>query len=78
MNEKMKDTYQQMFEEHCEGAEPDYLEWFVEEFTPKGVNWADEEEAKRAIARLVKEIDECFANREEVLRDCEITPDMLP
>ena len=70
-------VYREIFENHCEAAEPEYLHWFQGEFAPNMVNWADENAAKGALKCLVREVCECFGNYEEVLEAYGLTQAML-
>lgn len=52
--------YRSLFEENCEGADPDYLGWFETEFNPDDINWDNQEEADAALERLKEEMAEAY------------------
>lgn len=65
----LENIYRQLFAENCEAAEPEYLEWFEYEFDPDEVDWANSENSKDAMCRLVDELCDVGYDRDTLIAE---------
>lgn len=79
MEEKLDELYGvycNLYNEQLEAAEPDYAEYFTDEFAPPDEPWKDKETAASYMGNLLGELYESCDNIEEVLDDAGFTEEL--
>ncbi len=74
--EELYDVYCNLYNEQLEAAEPDYEEYFTDEFAPPDELWIDKETAASYMSNLLGELYESCDNIEEVLDDAGLTQEL--
>ena len=74
--EELYDIYTAAYEDQLEAAEPEYLEWFTEEYEPPEEPWDTKEEAAAAMSSLLSELRDDRDDVESLMIDCGLTDEL--